>query len=209
MKYPDGTESLAVKTGKKEKGVKYIEFYKLIQECQKNTKCDGIIINPESDNSLFVPLTLLKSGISAGERFSFEEARTRDWEEVFFEEGDANMPEENSKICCMFDDVNPSNAVAHKDLERIATLFKSSRSREVLYRCRRCGAYVFYEYEEIANLNGSWDNADVFEHFYPVEVEEDSPGSEESYKWSRIAGAKWIYGHNLEEDKNPSYIYKE
>ena len=120
------------------------------------------------------------------------------------------MSEKTRKICCMFDYKDPDDAVRNKKLQRIENLWESSRREEYLCQCKNCGAYVVYDYEEIANLYGGWDNADIFERYYPVEIDEEDPVNEEGeYKWAFIKGAKWIYGHNLELDTTRRYLYRE
>ncbi len=120
------------------------------------------------------------------------------------------MAEEQRKICCMFDYKNAGDAVKNRNLIRISTLRDSSRRDQALCQCKLCGAYVLYDYEEIANLYGGWDNADIFERFYPVEVEkEESEGEEPEYTWSFISGARWISGHNLEDDVYRRYWYED
>ena len=119
------------------------------------------------------------------------------------------MAKEKREVCCMFEEKNPDLAVKNRDLERVATLWESSRREQVLFRCRRCGAYVFYDYEEIANLYGGWDNADIFERYIPARAETTvSEDGETEYSWSQIKGARWIYGHNLEEDAERWYLYE-
>ena len=120
------------------------------------------------------------------------------------------MFEKTRKICCMFDEKNPDHAVEHNDLSLVRTEYDSYRNTQMLYRCRKCGAYVYYDYEEIANLYGGWDNAKKKKKYYPVTVEvTEQEGEEPAYNWAIIPGAKWIYGHNLELDTSRQYVYRE
>ena len=112
------------------------------------------------------------------------------------------------KICCMFDYKNPNLAVADRKLRRIATLYESSRTEKYLYRCERCGAYVFYEYEEIANLYSGWDNADIFETYAAAKVyNADRCTDDTEINWGVIGGTKRIFSHYQEEDTSHDYIY--
>ena len=111
-----------------------------------------------------------------------------------------------NKICCMFEEKNADLAVYHRDLEKIAVFRDSYRSSDVLYRCRRCGGLVYYSYEEIANLYGGWDNADVFENYIPVVGEVT-----DLENWEEVQKARtfrhYITGHNMEDDPPSSYKY--
>lgn len=115
-----------------------------------------------------------------------------------------------SKVCCMFQEKDADLAVYHRSLERLANYWDSSRRQEELYRCRKCGALVYYSYEEIANLYGGWDNADIFEYYYPVVREISDPEDWEEVKRARTF-QHHIYGHNMEEDalSSRSYYYTD
>ena len=110
----------------------------------------------------------------------------------------------------MFRQEDAELAVKNRDLVIIEVLCDSHRRERALCRCRICGGTVLYDYEEIANLYGSWDNADIIEHWYPVELLEpklDEKPAER--KWALIKGARSIYGHNLEDDEIFRYSYQE
>ena len=112
------------------------------------------------------------------------------------------------KICCMFDREDPCKAVAEKDLEEVLRLEYTYRKKKGVYRCRHCGALVYYEYEEIANWNGNWDNADVIERYIPTREGELEKGYDGLYFPSIAAeNRRYIYGHNLELDDPFQYYY--
>ena len=111
------------------------------------------------------------------------------------------------KICCMFEGKNATLAVRNRDLERIAVYWESSRTEKYLYRCRRCGRLVYYSCEEIANLYGGWDNADIFEDYIPVVGEVKDAGDGEEVK-KALTLRRTIHGHNMEEDALSSYSYE-
>lgn len=120
------------------------------------------------------------------------------------------MTEKTAKICCMFRQEDADLAVQNRDLACLEVLRESSRRSRVLCRCRRCGGAVLYDYEEIANLYGGWDNADVFEHWYPVEIPEAASGeAQEEINWRIIKGAGSICGHNLQDDAVFRYSFQE
>ena len=117
------------------------------------------------------------------------------------------LGDEKQTICCMFDNER-AEAVRYNHLMRIKAFDKWSRREKVLYQCRKCGAYVVYTYEEIAYLYGGWDNADIFECYYPSKVIQFDTDQNDDIKWEIIDGAKYIYGHNLEFDKVYQYCYR-
>lgn len=73
----------------------------------------------------------------------------------------------SEKICCMFSDPDPGHAIENRDLEYLVN-DKWSRRESIIYRCRKCGAYILHYFEEVTFFNG-WDNADITEIYYPIE----------------------------------------
>lgn len=72
--------------------------------------------------------------------------------------------------CCIFKD-RPTEAEVHRRLERVESIDFSDRHRHTVYRCRECGAYVLYEYEEVSCFmpGENWDDADIYHRYYPVD----------------------------------------
>ena len=112
-----------------------------------------------------------------------------------------------NNICCMFSDPNPNHAVADKDFETVASQEKTSRLEQVVYRCRKCCAYVLYTYEENV-IYGGWDNADIDETYCPIEapvMKDDRFPKKIEY----IKGTRSITTHYMEEDweKERDWVY--
>ncbi len=116
---------------------------------------------------------------------------------------------EKAKVCCLFSDPIPGHAVDNRDLKLLAS-DERSREKYRVYRCNRCGAYVLYKYEETANYCGDWDNADIFESYYPVTVEMiEQDGDKPEYHWAIISGARWTNSHYLENDRSHTFYYQD
>ena len=71
------------------------------------------------------------------------------------------------KVCCMFSDPDANHAAENQDLEYLVDDIWT-RHESVIYRCRKCGAYVLHHYEVVTFFNG-WDNADIYETYKPIE----------------------------------------
>ena len=102
-----------------------------------------------------------------------------------------------SKVCCMFNDSVLEHVIENKALE---CLIKDewSRRKKIIYRCKKCGAYVLYTYEENI-FYGGWDNPDINIAYIPIEEPEivDGRFPEEC---KRINGACYISTSYREED---------
>ena len=66
-------------------------------------------------------------------------------------------------LCCMFEQEDAEKAVNESNLEFVEELFKSNRHSHFLCRCRKCGALVIQQYEELIWFD--WDNADCFDRY--------------------------------------------
>ena len=104
---------------------------------------------------------------------------------------------EKDKVCCMFSDPVPGHAVDNRDLESLAG-DEWSRKEHKIYRCRRCGAYVMYKYEENIGYGG-WDNVDISEDYIPIAEPEILDG-EYSIDGKVISGARCISARYMEAD---------
>ena len=114
-------------------------------------------------------------------------------------EKERSQKTENQKVCCMFSDPVPGHAVDNQDLETMASE-EWSRKDLHIYRCRRCGAYVWYRYEETVSYGG-WDNAEIEEFYSPIETPTfDEENGSIAEKVSVIHGARGIYTRYMEED---------
>ncbi len=96
----------------------------------------------------------------------------------------------------MFSEPDPSNAVENNALERLADE-ERSRKRLVLYRCKKCGGFVLYEYNE--DPAPGWDYSMIYEDYIPIEEPELVNGK---YSLAAIAiiGAPQIHTMYLEEE---------
>ena len=103
----------------------------------------------------------------------------------------------SDKVCCMFSDPVPGHAVDNNDLELIAK-DEWSRRESRIYRCRRCGAYVLYKYEENIFYSG-WDNADIDIAYYPIKEPVIKDG-EYPDEITLIKGSRYIGTSYREED---------
>ena len=110
-----------------------------------------------------------------------------------------------NKICCMFFDPVPGHAIDNKDLEYLA-IDKWSRREESICRCRKCGAFVLYKYEE--NAIYDWDNVDIDEDYIPIEepVIENGQFPEDV---TPIPGAPTIYARYKESDWKKTIIWNK
>ena len=80
-----------------------------------------------------------------------------------------------SEICCMFQGKRKwEEAIAGLKHEEV--LFNDLRNYWLLYRCRKCGAWVLYEYEEqhYFTPDENWDDAYCYDRYYPVESPEEA-----------------------------------
>ena len=118
----------------------------------------------------------------------------------------------SSKTCCLFSEDDATDAVNSGRLSIVSVCSEDKRNKIYLCQCKRCGGFVCYSYEAVADLNGSWDNADVFERFIPVDDSFAGSGTaslteiQEALRKARIPG-RYIYGHNMELDPFSSRIY--
>ena len=111
-------------------------------------------------------------------------------------------------ICCMFSAPNPEHAIENRNFEVVASDTLSSRFERWIYRCKKCGAYVLYTYEENV-IYGGWDNADIDETYCPIEapvMKDDRFPKKIEY----IKGTRSITTHYMEEDwdKEKHWVYK-
>ena len=106
---------------------------------------------------------------------------------------------DTQKVCCMFSDPVPGHAVDNRDLMFLVGE-KWSRKEYKICRCKRCGAYVLYKYEENVSYGG-WDNVDIDEVYYPIE-DPTEDGKLEKYPETVtiIKNARSIHTDYREED---------
>ena len=118
-----------------------------------------------------------------------------------------------SKICCLFDGVDAILARKNWECEIVEKLIISYRHDRILYRCKKCGGLVLYDYEETAHFlpGEDWDNAYVEEYYYPV-LEEDikKKENETSFNWNAMISRKHIAAsyRELDEGDKPYYYVK-
>ena len=102
-------------------------------------------------------------------------------------------------LCCMFEQEDAEKAVNESNLEFIEELFKSNRHSHFLCRCRKCGALVIQQYEELITFD--WDNADCFDRYFPVGSMEEARELIKAYPFAHLAGVrKHIRVSYTEED---------
>ena len=104
--------------------------------------------------------------------------------------------EQTENICCMFSDPDPGHAVENNALECLEDE-EWSRKRIVLYRCKRCGGFVLYEYHE--DPAPGWDYTMICEEYIPV-AEPPLVNGKYSCKAAAIGGARSIHTMYLEEE---------
>ena len=122
------------------------------------------------------------------------------------------MTEETRKVCCAFESKDADEAVKRiKKYGRILLREEPlSRRENILYQCKLCGAYIYYDYEEVANWSDDWDNADILEYYCPASVEiKTAEGKEPEYEISPHYSGRRIHGHNLELDRVFWYNFME
>ena len=109
--------------------------------------------------------------------------------------------------CCMFEQEDAEKAVNESDLKIIEELFESNRHSHYLCCCRKCGALVIHQYEELITFD--WDNADCFDRYFPVESMEEARELVKAYPFAHLAGVrKHIEVSYTEEDsENKFYGY--
>lgn len=118
------------------------------------------------------------------------------------------MAEKQAKICCMFSDPVPDHAAADNELECLFSI-ERSRCEESIYRCKKCGAYVLYRYQETVFYSG-WDNCDIDEYYYPiVDPTEGEALSSFPENIRFISGTKCLHCKYREEDwkKDRSWFF--
>jgi len=107
------------------------------------------------------------------------------------------------KICCLFEEKDAQKAVKEKDFELVKWIINSYRDDRALYRCRKCGGLVLYDYEETAHFlpGEDWDNAYCEEYYWPVKPEDVQTVDEEmEFNWSAIMARKHIAAYYRELD---------
>ncbi len=101
-----------------------------------------------------------------------------------------------SNICCMFNDPVPGHAVSNSDLDLLASDIWSRKEYKI-YRCRRCGNYVLYSYEE--NNGFDWDDPGINEYYIPI-VEPEIQDGEYPEDITYIEGAPRLCSLHKESD---------
>ena len=96
----------------------------------------------------------------------------------------------------MFSDPDPGHAVENNTLEWLADE-EWSRKRLVLYRCKRCGGFVLYEYNE--DSAPGWDYSMIYEDYIPI-AEPELVNGKYSFAARVIGGAPQIHTMYLEEE---------
>ena len=117
------------------------------------------------------------------------------------------------KICCLFEEDNAVQAVKDWSREIVDDLIDSYRHTRILYRCKKCGGLVLYDYEETAHFlpGEDWDNAYVDESYYPVLESDISVEDEEKeFNWFAMTSRKYITAsyRELDEGTVPYYFMK-
>ena len=115
-----------------------------------------------------------------------------------------------NKICCLFEEKNAKKAMKERDFELVNWLINSYRHDRVLYRCKKCGGLILYDYEETAHFlpGEDWDNAYIEEYYWPVLPEDIRTVDEEiEFDWSAITVRKHIFAEyrELDEGEKPYY----
>ena len=119
----------------------------------------------------------------------------------------------SGKTCCLFQEADATDAVNSGRLSVVTVCKEDDRNKSYLCQCKRCGGFVYYSYEAVEDMNGGWNNADVFERFIPVDDSFAGSGSDsltdiqETLRKARIPGRS-IYGHNMELDPFDARIYE-
>ena len=78
---------------------------------------------------------------------------------------------DKKKKCCIFEERPLSKEYLNERLELVEVIDRSYRHEHMVYKCRNCGAYVLYEYEEVSYFipGENWDDADCYDRYFPVE----------------------------------------
>ena len=115
-----------------------------------------------------------------------------------------------NKICCVFEEKNAKKAIKEKKFELVNWLVNSYRHDRVLYRCKKCGGLVLYEYEEEAHFlpGEDWDNAYCEEYYWPV-LQEDiqTVDGDVEFNWGAISVRKHIVADYRELDRGEKPYY--
>ena len=90
--------------------------------------------------------------------------------------------------CCMFDEADAEKAVKEADLEHVERLYDGDRHVHDLCRCRKCGAFVMRQYEEIAMFD--WDNPVCYDRYYSVGSPEEARELEKKHLFSNLSGVR-------------------
>lgn len=108
--------------------------------------------------------------------------------------------------CCMFEQADAERAVMEADLDFVEELFVSNRHSHDLLRCRKCGALVIHQYEELVTYD--WDNADCFDRYYPVGSIEEARKLTKSFPFAHLAGARKHIEVSYTEENNRDKRYR-
>lgn len=73
IRYEDGSESLALITDAEQIPVTGVKIRTLIQKCEQNENCRGLVFNYGMDNGFYIPLALLQAAIRAGYQTAISE----------------------------------------------------------------------------------------------------------------------------------------
>ncbi len=107
------------------------------------------------------------------------------------------------KICCLFEGESASDEMKERNLEVVERIDDSYRESRILYRCKKCGGLVLYDYEETAWFvpGEDWDNAYVDVYYYPV-LEEDVRREDGAvnFNWKALKSRRNIEAHYREND---------
>ena len=108
------------------------------------------------------------------------------------------------QICCLFDGDDAIESWKNRQLEIVKNYNDSYRESLILYRCKKCGGLVLYEYEETAMFipGEDWDNAYCEEHYYPVlEIDIKEADGEIDFNWRAMQSRKYITASYRELDE--------
>ena len=104
------------------------------------------------------------------------------------------------KICCVFKGDSAVDALRERDftVEKVLIPFDRNREERILYRCKKCGGLVLFDYEEAAYfiVGENWDNAHVTASYYPV-LEEDVrvEDGKTVFDWDALTARRHITAH--------------
>ena len=109
---------------------------------------------------------------------------------------------DKEKKCCIFEERPLSEDCLRERLEKVEEIDFSYRHAHIVYKCKKCGAYVLYEYEEGSCFmpGENWDDADCYDRYFPVESVEQARELVNKYVF-RVSGEDEIEFYEHYSDK--------